>query len=59
MKLKASRPRNPLVQLMRQRAGSGAGPHQKSNKALRQAAKRQLRRLKDEAGFAQPTKPVR
>jgi hypothetical protein len=51
MKQKASRPRNPLVQLMRQR--SGGGIHQLSNKAQRQAAKRQLRRLKDEAGFAQ------
>lgn len=57
MKLKAARPRNPLVQLMRQR--SGEGMHQKTSKALRQAAKRQLRRLKDEAGFAQRTKPAR
>jgi len=54
MKLKASRPRNPLVQLMRSRNGDGV--HQKSGKALRQAAKRQLRRLKDEAGFAQRAK---
>jgi len=54
MKLKASRPRNPLVQLMRSRNGDGV--HQKSGKALRQAAKRQLRRLKDEAGFAQHAK---
>lgn len=57
MKLKVARPRNPLVQLMRQR--SGEGMHQKTSKALRQAAKRQLRRLKDEAGFAQRTKPAR
>jgi hypothetical protein len=57
MKLKAARPRNPLVQIMRQR--SGGGIHQKSNQALRQAAKRQLRRLKDEAGFAQRTMPAR
>ncbi|MDP5239334.1 hypothetical protein Q9Q94_07320 [Uliginosibacterium sp. 31-16] len=54
MKLKTSRPRNPLVQLMRSRNGEGV--HQKSGKALRQAAKRQLRRLKDEAGFAQRIK---
>lgn len=57
MKLKASRPRNPLVQLMRQR--SGGGVHQKSNKALRQAGKRELRRLKDEGGFAQRIGTVR
>ena len=57
MKLKASRPRNPLVQLMRQR--SGAGVHEKSGKALRQAAKRELRRLKDEGGFSQRISPVR
>jgi hypothetical protein len=53
MKQRPSRPRNPLVQLMRQR--SGGGIHQKSGKALRQAAKRQLQRNKDEAGFAQRT----
>jgi len=57
MKLKVSRPRNPLVQLMRQR--NGAGAHQKSNKAQRQAATRQLRRLKDEAGFAQRSHAAR
>jgi hypothetical protein len=57
MKLKASRPRNPLVQLMRQR--SGGGVHEKSGKALRQAAKRELRRLKDEGGFAQRISSVR
>ncbi len=57
MKLKASRPRNPLVQLMRQR--SGGGVHEKSGKALRQAAKRELRRLKDEGGFAQRISTVR
>lgn len=51
MKAKASKPRNPLVLLMRQRGGGGI--HQKSGKAMRQEAKRQLRRLKDEAGFAQ------
>jgi hypothetical protein len=57
MKLKASRPRNPLVQLMRQR--SGGGVHEKSGKALRQAAKRELRRLKDEGGFSQRISSVR
>lgn len=57
MKLKASRPRNPLVRLMSQR--SGGGVHQKSNKALRQAGKRELRRLKNEGGFAQHIGTVR
>lgn len=46
------KPRNPLVPALARRNGSGA--HQKSSKALRQAAKRQLqRRLRDEAGFVQ------
>ncbi len=51
------KPRNPLVPALARR--NGAGPHQKSNKTLRQAARRQLqRKLKDEGGFAQHITPV-
>lgn len=48
---KPPKQRNPLVALMCQR--NGAGIHQKSGKSRRQAAKREMRRLKEEAGFAQ------
>lgn len=52
MKLEKSKPRNPVANAARMR--SGAGSHQKSNKALRQMARQQLRRsLKDEGGFGQ------
>jgi hypothetical protein len=47
------KPRNPLVPVMARR--SGAGVHQKSRKAQRQAEKRLLRRARDEAGFVQHT----
>jgi hypothetical protein len=53
MKQKPSRPRNTLIPLMRQR--SGGGVHQKSQKTQRQAAQRQMRRDKGEAGFAYST----
>ncbi|WP_170942970.1 hypothetical protein [Candidatus Dactylopiibacterium carminicum] len=47
-----NKPRNPMVPALQQR--NGAGPHQKSNKARRLAARRQLqRKLGDEGGFAQ------
>lgn len=42
MKLKAPKPRNPLVPALHQR--SGGGVHQKSGKALRQAARQTLQR---------------
>lgn len=48
---KPPKQRNPLVALVCQR--NGAGFHQKSGKARRQAGKREMRRIKEEAGFAQ------
>lgn len=52
MKLKAARPRNPLIVLMRQR--NGAGVHQKPHKAQRQAARQQLhKQLTSGTDFAQ------
>ena len=46
--MKAFKPRNPMIPALRQR--SGAGAHQKTNKAQRQAFQRSLKR---EEGFVQ------
>lgn len=53
MKIKASKPRNPLVPALCQR--NGGGVHQKSGKALRQAARQALLRSlkRGEGSFVQ------
>lgn len=56
--MKTFKPRNPMIPALHQR--SGAGAHQKSNKALRQAARQQFKRsLKREEGFVQCIAAVR
>jgi hypothetical protein len=59
MKIKVPKPRNPLVPALCQRSGGGA--HQKSGKALRQAARRALQRglKRGEGDFAQPSLTLR
>ena len=56
--MKTVKPRNPMIPALHQR--SGAGAHQKTNKAQRQAARQQFKRsLKREEGFVQSTAAVR
>jgi len=59
MKLKASKPRNPIIVAMRQR--NGAGVHQKSGKAQRQAERQRLQRAlkRGEGDFVQRIVAVR
>jgi len=59
MKIKAAKPRNPMVPALCQRSGGGA--HQKTGKALRQAARQLLARnlKRGEGDFVQHSLAMR